>query len=144
MTIRKYVCKRCSTKFFNNTKFYQHIQNYHQKKSIKFADEIAKITTNEIAKFISNEFVKITTNEFAKITSIAIFATISTFFSTSKTIITMFTSFATFISNESILMFTLHIKHQESIFDILFLSISIVTSKQSTFTSFEISKKSIF
>ena len=120
-----FACKRCNAKFSNNTKFHQHVQNHHQKKLIKFA----------------NEFAIITSNEFAIITSIATFASI-TFFFTSKTMITMFTFFATFsLSNESKLLFTLFVNHSKSISKFSFSDTSFVTSIA---TSIATSRKSIF
>ena len=138
--LKIFVCKRCSAKFSNNTKFHQHIHDHHQKK-------IEKFVANEFAMFSS--FCFVTSNDIAKFISIAIFASMSTFFFTSKaklvtiTIIAKFTSFATFVSSsESTLMFISFITFQKSIFDISFSLISVATSI-ATSISIVISRKSI-
>ena len=93
-----FACKRYNAKFSNNIKFHIHVQNHHQK-STKFANEIAKSTSNEFAIFIS----------------IAIFASI--------------TFFATFSStNESALLFTLFVNHSKSISKFSLSNTSFVTS----------------
>ena len=139
---KTFACKRCNAKFSSNTKFHQHVQNYHQKKLIKFANEFAIITSNEFAIFTSiAAFASITFFFISKTKFVTI--TISKF--ASKAMITMFTSFATFLSkNESTLMLTSLITSQKTIVDILFSDILSITSKQSFATSIETSKKSIF
>ena len=156
MIMRKHACRRCSTKFSNNIKFHQHIQNHHQKKieksvAIEFAMIASSnsITSNEIAMstFLSTSEAKLarfTSSESIEIISTATFASI-TFFSTSeakfaertssefaeftsKSIIAMQTFHATFSSNESTLMLTSSIDQSKSIFDISFSLISFVTS----------------
>ena len=124
-----FACKRCNAKFSNNIKFHNHMQNHYQK---KFATKFAMFSSFNF--ITSSELVKITINEFAKITSIAIFASMSTFFFTSKTMIMMFTSFAIFfLSNESALMFTTFVHQSKSIFDNSRLMTSFATSKKSIF-----------
>ena len=99
---KTFACKRCFIKFSSNTKFHQHIQNHHQKKFAKSANEFAIIafftsfrnefelfTSNSkftskamLVKFISSEFAyrtSISRNEFANSTSNE-FAKFSSFF----------------------------------------------------------------
>ena len=53
-----FACKRCFVKFLNNIKFYQHVQNHHQKKfAIKFAKHIFTFSSNELVLFVFNEIV---------------------------------------------------------------------------------------
>ena len=99
-----FACRRCFVKFSSNTKFHQHVQNHHQK-STKFANEIAKFTSNEFAAITSKSMIAM-----------------STFFSTFKA------EFATFTSNESTLMLTLSTNQSNSIFDNSFSMISFATS----------------
>ena len=74
LTIRKYACKRCSSKFFNNIKLHQHMQNYHQK---KFVTKLAKSIFNELVLSIaSNTFSQL----FSKSFIISSFILSSTFF----------------------------------------------------------------
>ena len=132
MIMKKYACRRCFAKFSNNIKFHQHIQNHHQK---KFTNEFAKITSSEIVLstiFFTSEakFAERTSSEFAKFTS--------------KSMIAMSTFFATFTSNESTLMLVSSIDQSKTIFNNSLFLISFATSKQSIFTNFATSRKSIF
>ena len=104
---KTFACKRCNAKFFNNIKLHIHVQNYHQKKFIKFANEFAKITLTTKFASISTffftsrtKFVKIISNEFVKIIS----------------------------SNESTLMLTSFTSFAKSISKFSFFLISFVTS----------------
>ena len=52
--VEVFACKRCNAKFSNNTKLHQHVQDHHQKKSTKFADEIAISTSSESALMLAS------------------------------------------------------------------------------------------
>ena len=129
-----FACKRCNAKFFNNIKFHIHVQNHHQKKIEKFANEFAKTTS--IAIFASIIF---------SFTSKTKFVTITISESTSKAMITMFTFFATFSSSsESTLMFTSFSSQSKSISKFSLSDTSFVISKQSFIASTATSKTQIF
>ena len=66
-----FACRRCSAKFSSNTKLHIHVQDHHQKKPIKPADEPANLTPSELAVHTSNEPAKSTTSEPAETASIA-------------------------------------------------------------------------
>ena len=128
---RKYACKRCSFKFFNNIKFHQHVQNYHQKKfkliffEIFISSEVFALifTFNQIVSFIFNE--------------LALFVAFSQM--TSKSSLTSsFTSFSTFfiILFTFILFAILFATSKKQIFWAKIASKSIISSKFSRLSRF--------
>ena len=122
-----FACRRCSVKFSSNTKFHQHIQNYHQKKIEKSASEIAKSTSSELVA--SKSVIVISTSFFTSKAMLVKITKSETAKSTSKTMIIMSTFFATSSSSsESTLMLTSSISQSESIIDNSFSMISSVTS----------------
>ena len=122
-----FVCKRCFVKFSNNIKFYQHVQNYHQKKFKSISFEIS--TLNEIVLFI-----------FKKLT---LFVTFSQIFSKSS-IISSFISSLISLSTFFIILFvfilfaTFHATSKKQIFWAKIISKSISSkSLRLSFSMFE-------
>ena len=98
----------------------------------------AKFIWNEIAISIFKSVIVKSTSFFtSKQSSVASIES-------SKTMIAMLTSFVTFLSNESTLMFTLFVISSKTISKISFFDISFITSKQSFIASIATSKKQIF
>ena len=162
-----FACKRCFVKFSNNTKLYQHVQNHHQKKIEKFANEFATSTFFFTSKTMIAKRTFIAS--IAKSTFFAIFTSneivISTFFFTSKTKLVKITKsefakitsiaiFASisrflFISKAMIIMFTFFAtfaqSNESTLMFILFVNHSKSIFDISFFLiSFATSKKSIF
>ena len=124
-----FACKRCSAKFFSNIKLHQHVQNHHQKKIEKSANEISKSTSNESAIITSSEIVISTSFFTSTAKSVTITIAKLTFSATSSS------------SSESTLMLTSFVNHSESIID---NSLSLISSVTSISTSTATSNKSIF
>ena len=126
LTIRKHACKRCSFKFFNNIKFHQHVQNYHQK---KFATKLVKFIFNEFALFASsNTFLQI----FSRTLLISSLTSLSTFF----IILSIYIEFILFIFIEFILFATLFTTSKKQIFWAKIVSKSSISSRFSRLSRF--------
>ena len=84
LEIRKYICKRCLFKFFNNIKLYQHVQNHYQKKfKSTFFEIVTTIETistfNQIVSSLFNEII-LFSKSFVISSFISLFTSFLTFF----------------------------------------------------------------
>ena len=92
--IKKYVCKRCLFKFFNNIKLHQHVHDYYQKKFKSTFFEVFTISEIFALIFTFDQTISSLFNEFNLFSKSFVISLFTSFFISSKILSSLFYLFS--------------------------------------------------